>query len=260
MNLLKEEIADLGKTLDRAVANGSSELQQKLDASIELASREVATNVDRIGSRLDQSIARAETGLKASIAEASQELQKNIRVVSEELHSHRVLTKDEIKGLIDYACMKMDATIENRVAEIRTQTSALIDEKVSGLRRSLTEAALEQKRAFVRNAYIAVGSATFVAAVSIASKKLTASPFDALAVYRIVLGVLVVGTATSLAFRLIKKFQERSEAERDLVKVVIHDIGMINPRGVGVHLVLLFVCIVLWLMLLLQPESLGLGV
>ena len=211
-----------------------------------------------LGARLDSAVAKAEAGLKASILTASEEVQKNIKIASDELHTHRGLTKDEVKTLVDYACTKFDETIEKRVAEIRSQTSALIDEKVSGLRKSLSEAAQEQKKAFVRNATIAVGSAMAVALLSIVSKRLSASPFDALAVFRIVLGMLAVGGAASLAFRLFRRYRKRSDEERNLIKVVVHDVGIIRPRGVGFHLVVLLVVTLLWLLLIVNPTVIGL--
>ncbi len=275
MHLLREEIADLGQKLTKA----TDDLKVRLDANIENASKEIAANVDRIGARFDgniqtassemaanierigdrfdSSVGRAEEGLKSAISVASEEFEKNVRIISEELHLQRELADEKAKALIDYAMKQLDATIEKRVAAIHAQTSSLIDEKVAGLRKSLSEAAQEQKEAFVRNASIAVGSALLVAVASVISKKISNSPIDALTVFRIVLGMLTIGGAASLAFRIFRRYRSRSSVEKDVIKLVIHDVGIIHPRGVGFHVGVLILAGGIWLLLTLQPTLFG---
>lgn len=255
-NWLKDEIADLGDTLDRSIKTGASELQKKLDLNINTASRELSANVDRIGARFDVTVAKAEESLKATVETASIALEKNIRILSSEIHAQRSLTKDDVMQLIDYASQKFDQTIEQRVLEIKSQTSGLIDEKVASIRKSLSEAAAEQKKVFLRNAAIAVGSAIVVAVVSISSKKLSNSSFDAVTVFRIVLGMFAAGGAASLIYRLCIRYATRSPDEQNLIKVVLADVRVLNPKGFLAHTAFLIIIITIWVMLGFFPELL----
>jgi hypothetical protein len=256
-NWLKDEIADLGDTLDRSIKTGTSELQKKLDLNINTASRELSANVDRIGARFDVTVAKAEEGLKATVETASLALEKNIRILSSEIHAQRSLTKEDVIHLIDYANQKFDQTIERRVIEIKSQTSALIDDKLTSIRKSLSEAAAEQKKVFLRNAAIAVGSAIIVAIVSISSKKLSNSPLDALTVFRIVLGMFAAGGAASLLYRVFLRYKTKSEVERDAIKIIISDVRMLNPKGFAFQAAILLLAISLWIVLSIKPELLG---
>jgi len=257
MNFLKDEIEDLGKTLDRSIKTGTAELQKKLDNNIQTASAELAVNVDRIGIRFDVTVAKAEEGLKSTVQTASAELEKNIRILSSEIHAHRSITKEDVIQLIDYATDKFDAAIEKRVLEIKAQASSLIDDKLASIRKGLSEAAAEQKKVFLRNASIAVGSAIIVALVSITSKKFSNSPFDALTVFRIIFGMFAAGGAASLVYRIFLRYKTKSELERDAIKVIISDVRMLNPKGFAFQAAVLLVAVTIWLILTIKPGLLG---
>ncbi len=141
--------------------------------------------------------------------------------------------------------------------EIKSQASILIDDKLASFRKSLSEAAAEQKRVSMRNAAVAVGSAIVVALVSITSKKMSNSPFDALTVFRIVLGMFAAGGAASLLYRLFLRYKTKSELERDAIKVIISEVRMLNPKGFAFQAAVLLVALTTWLILALKPELLG---
>jgi hypothetical protein len=258
MNFLKGDIDHLGETLNESVGKGVGELQKGLDRNIQTASRELSTNIAQIADRWDRSIVNVESGLKSAVENASEALGQNIKSLSDEINRHRNLTKEDVTALIDYACGKIDATLDRRVREVTEQVSALIDVKVSALRTNLSEAAVEQKRVFLRNALIAVGSALAVAGFSIATKRFSNTPLDALAIYRIVFGAFAAGGTVSFGYRFFTRYRKQDKTRRDLVKVLSGDAHVFSPKGLFAHLGLLVLGGALWLVLALRPEWFGL--
>lgn len=211
----------------------------------------LAPSIEQFGNRMDTTAAK-------TVAEASVQAEKNILLLSSELGDHRKEFEASGRRLIEYAHQCFDASVEKHVAAIKAQTSALIDEKVSAMRKSLSEAAEEQKRVFLRNASIAVGSAVIVAFISIVAKNVSNTPLDALSVFRIVLGMFAAGSAASLLYRLFLRYKTKSAMERDTIKVVLSDVAVLSPRGVRFHAVVLLVVTAFWLLLLMNPGVLGL--
>ena len=258
MNFLKGDIDHLGDTLNSTVEKGAVELQKGLDKNIKAASLELSANIWQIADRLDQTVLNVESGLKSAVENASSALGQNIKSLSEEVNKHRNLTKEDITKLIDYACEKFDATIDRRLQETTARISTLVDEKVATMRKNLSEAAFEQKRVFVRNTLVALGSAIGVGLISIAAKRYLNTPFDGLSVFRIVLGALAVGGIISFVYRIVIRYQKKSEAERNISTILLGDSGIFSPKGLLFHLVFLFIGVVLWLLLAFKPEWFGL--
>jgi hypothetical protein len=257
MNFLKGDIDHLGETLNATVEKGAVELQKGLDKNIRTASLELSTNIGQIADRLDQTVLNVESGLKSAVENASSALSQNIKSLSEEVNRHRNLTKEDITKLIDYTCEKFDATIDRRLQETTARISVLVDEKVTTMRKNLSEAALEQKRVFVRNTLIALGSAIGIALLSIAAQRHFNTSVDTLSVFRLVLGALATAGTISFGYRVFMRYQTRNKTERDITTVLLGDAGIFSPKGLLFHLIFLLVGTGLWLILLLKPEWFG---
>jgi Fe2+ transport system protein B len=260
MNFLKGDIDHLGETLNATVEKGAAELQKGLDKNIKSASLELSANIEKIADRLDQTVLNVEASVKSAVEDASSALGQNIKNLSEEVNKHRNLTKDDITKLIDYACEKFDATIDRRLQETTARISTLVDEKVTTMRKNLSEAALEQKRTFIRNTLVALGSAIGIALISLAAKRFLNTPFDILSVFRIVLGALAAGGIISLGYRVFIRYQKQNQTKRDITTVLLGDAGIFSPKGLLFHLIFLLLGAILWLILALRPEWLGIQV
>ncbi|MDR3228819.1 MAG: hypothetical protein LBT53_05345 [Puniceicoccales bacterium] len=235
MNFLKGDIDHLGKTLTETVEKGADEMRKGLDHAVQAA----------------------QEGLRAAVHDASEALGQNINRLSEEVNKHRNLTKDDVTVLIDYACDRLDATVDKRIKEVLAQVSLMVDEKVTAARTGLSAAAAEQKRVFVRNMLVAIAGAVGVGLVSVAARRLSGTDFDTLAVFRIIFGALAAGGTVSFVYRVLARYLRMGKTERDLLRVVVGDARVLNPRGVLLHLLCLLVGLAFWTVLALKPEWLG---
>ncbi len=152
---------ELGQIETAMVRVSENTVKPMLNESIAMAS-----------AHLDQVVDRASSSLNQVVANAGKQLNESIDRLSSEVHSHRSITKDDIKELIEFATAQMGDMLDQRISALKEETSNLINDKTQMLRQELEYAAIRSRKTMYTNAAISIGAALCMAVVGFFYKKM----------------------------------------------------------------------------------------
>jgi hypothetical protein len=216
---------------------------------------------DKLGGVVREGIVDASGGLKDVVLQASQEVDAKLDKISVELHNQRSFTKTDIKEMVDYAAEKFGDTIDGRVQVMRTEITALVEEKVEYLKKEVDtffvrrqQDLARERRRLVMNVMIAVGASILMGGISLMYHRVGEGRIDVFDAFRIVLAALIVGYGAYLTFSLFRKYQRMSEHHKDVLYLSMRYWGALHPESLFGQAVMLFLLLAMG-MLLFFPET-----
>ena len=239
---------ELGQIENAMVRVSENTVKPMLNESIAMASE-----------HLDQVVDRASSSLNQVVANAGKQLNDSIDRLSSEVHSHRSITKDDIKELIEFATAQMGDMLDQRISALKEETSNLINDKTQMLRQELEDAAIRSRKTMYTNAAISIGAALCMAVVGFFYKKMSLDQIDLLSVFRIALLSLSVGSGIASVLKIVQHWRSMSEAKKNTTTVVISYLGVLRPNGAFGLFVLSLILLLGWGGLLHMPKFLHLG-
>lgn len=226
-NFFREEIDQLG---------------ERLNGSIQVASRELQARVDDVNTHLE---AHRREGLEAmserldgAIRLAGTELQRCVLEVSQELHTHRGLTKSDLRELIDYANTTIGIAIDQRIDKLKAEASVLVTDKVLELRDQLTKAVEEQKASTLRNVVITLMGSVLIGGLSLVYQQVLHGQLNLINVFRALLFTAIGSQSIWFAVQAIQRYRRQSEEQKKLLIAATSYLGVFRTQGVLGHLVL----------------------
>lgn len=193
-----------------------------------------------------EEIAHFGTTVDSSIQKASIEIQTHIDRIGATINAQRALTAHDIEKLIDYAADAFGDSIDKRVAAAKEQIAELVTEKIGEVRAELTAAANEQKRTAVRNASIAITSAIGIGVLSLGYRQFLHGEIDLMFVFRAVLGALAVGHLVWVVQHYVARYVELNRTQRSILMASARYVGILRPKGAWGHLLVLALLLMAW--------------
>lgn len=151
--------------------------------------------------------------------------------------------KDHAKELIDYAAARFGEVIDAKIDKLKAETDRLITEKLTEVRKEMSEAADIQKQSAIRNLAIALFSAVLVGIVSVLYRRYVSGDMDLYVVFRSFVLALAVGHGIWLVSKGISNYVNASKLKKDAAFYASQYLGVFQIRGVAGHLVVLAVLI-----------------
>ncbi len=238
--------------------------KDEIDYARESLEKTSENAIERAGDKLSEvvreGIAGASGELREVILGASHEVDTKLEKISEELHSQRTFTKTDVKELVDYAAATLAATLDERVHVMKTEITALVQEKVEYLKHEVDsffvqrqqDLARERRRLMV-NVLIAVSASFIVGAMSLIYHRYVQGSLDMFGIFRVVLASLTGGYGAYLLVKLVQRYSRMSEHKKDLLYLGMRYWGVLRPENIFVHLVFLMMLLLMF-GLLLFPE------
>lgn len=186
---------------------------------------------EQLSPMIGDAIQLAGRQLAASVRDASEQLQTNVKLISDELHLQRSVTKEDITSLIDYAAVKIAATVDDRLRLARREVSEMVIEKIERLKVELEDAAIRSRKTLYFNVAISILAAMAMAAIGIVYRRVNLHELDLYSVFRVIL--LSAGTGTGL-FALLKMFASwrgLNRNKRNATAVMLSYVGVLRPNG-----------------------------
>ncbi|MFZ6819415.1 hypothetical protein ACO0KW_13985 [Undibacterium sp. Ji22W] len=239
---------ELGQIENAMVRVSEDTLKPMLSESIAMAS-----------THLEQVVDRASNSLNEVVENAGKQLNESIDRLSSEVHSHRSITKDDIKELIEFAADQMGNMLDQRISALKEETSSLINDKTQMLRQELEDAAIRSRKTMYTNAAISIGAAICMAVVGFFYKQVSLDQIDLLSIFRIALLSLSVGSGIASILKIVQHWRSMSESKKNTTTVVISYLGVLRPNGAMGLFVLSVVLLMGWGGLLHLPKFLHLG-
>lgn len=240
--------SELGQIENALVRVSENTLKPMLNESIATAS-----------TQLDQVVDRASKSLNDVVAQAGEQLNASIERLSSEVHSHRSITKDDIKELIEFATNQMGTMLDQRISAMKEETSNLINDKTQMLRTELEDAAIRSRKTMYTNAAISIGAALCMAIVGFLYKQVSLDQIDLLSIFRIALLSLSVGSGIASILKIVQQWRSMSASKKNTTTVVISYLGVLRPNGAMGLFVLSVILLMGWGGLLHLPKFLHLG-
>jgi hypothetical protein len=240
------------KTID--YARGS--LAAASEAAIEKAG-------DKLGEVVRIGVHQAGAEMRDVVAGASQAIDEKLDMISQELHSQRQFTKDDVRELVDYAADRLTVVLDERIAVMRREITALVEEKTEYFKAEIDDFFIQRQRDLARerrrlliNIVLATGAALAVGAISLFYKGVR--EWDLLTVFRVVLASLAGGYGVWLALSLLRGWLRMTEHKKDLVFLAARYWGWLRPASVFTTLIVLAILALLSLALVYPNEALRL--
>ena len=206
--------------------------------------------VDRAGDRLGQ-----------VVDNASQAIDQKLDKISQELHSQRQFTKDDVQELVDYAAVQLSNVLDQRIAVMRREIAALVEEKTEYFKTEIDDFFIKRQQDLARerrrlliNIVLASGAALSVGAISLFYKGVR--DWDLLTVFRVVLASLAGGYGVWLALSMIRGWLRMTEHRKDLVFLAARYWGWLRPASIFSSLVVFGILALLSLVLMFPNEAL----
>jgi hypothetical protein len=216
---------------------------------------------DKLGTVLGDGVRQAGDELKAVIGDASREIDVKLDKISSELHNQRQFTKDDVKELVDYAAEKLTGVLDDRIRVMKTEISALVEEKTEYFKSEVDAFFVQrqrdlarERRRLVMNIGLAFVASVAVGGISLFYRGLGERPMDMLGVFRIVLASLAGGYVVYLAATLLNRWLALAEHRKDALYLAARYWGWLRP-GSLFSTVLLLLVIALFALLLLFPDE-----
>lgn len=233
----KHELDQVEATLGRCVTNN---LKPAIDDSVLQAS-----------SRLQETVKKAGDELRSVVQEAGDKLDENIRQLSHEIHNQRSMTKEDIKALVDYATDKIGLVMDQRITQLKDETSALINDKVVLLKAELEDATIKSRKMLYTNLAISCSAALSMAVIGFIYKKITIGQLDPFVLFRIFLFSCAIGAGLMGALKIYQDWRAKSAIKKGVASTVFNFVGVFRPNGaLGLFVLsLLFISVWAWLTL-----------
>ncbi len=223
--------------------------------------------IHRAGDRLDavmqSAVRQAGSELQAVVGTASQEIDAKLDKISQELHDQRSLTKDDVRELVDYAADRMSNVLDQRIAVMKNEISALVQEKTEYFKAEIDSFFIHRQRDLARerqrlviNIALAFLASIAVGAVSLFYKGI--DQIDMLSVFRIVLASLAGGYSVYMVIGMMRYWLSLAEHEKDMVYVAARYWGWLRPASVLGSFALVLLLGALSLALVFPDEALRL--
>lgn len=220
-----------------------------VDLKPELAQLESAVGRivdDKLAPLVEGAIKQAGAELGSVVSQASVQLQKNIETLSGEIHNQRRMTGDEINRLIDYAAAKMGECIDQRVGQIRRETSELLEEKIGVLKSELDDAAVRSRKTLYSNLAVSVGAAVGMAVVGLIYKKVSLGQLDVFALFRVLLLAAAVRTGAFSLLKMLGQWRGMNREKKNLSVVLVSYLGVVRPNGAAGYFLLSVILVAGW--------------
>lgn len=239
--------------------------KDEMDYARESLEKTSGSAIERAGDKLSEvvrdGIASASGELREVILGASHEVDAKLEKISVELHSQRTFTKTDVKELVDYAAATLARTLDDRVHVMKTEITALVQEKVEYLKHEVDsffvqrqqDLARERRRLMV-NVLIAVSASFIVGVVSLIYHRYIQDSLDMFGIFRVVLASLTGGYGVYLLVKLVQRYTRMSEHKKDLLYLGMRYWGVLRPENIFVHLIFLMTLLLMF-GLLLFPEQ-----
>jgi len=229
-------------------------LEQVSRATIDLAA-------DKLNVVVQDGIKEASGELREAVLSASQEVDQKLDKISAELHSQRQFTKDDVKELVDYAADRLGATVDARVRVMKTEITALIQDRVEYLKSEVDSFFIQrqqdlarERRRLIANILIAVSASIVMGAISLAYHRALLGGMDMYGLFRVVFLSLTGGYGVYLLVKLVIKYRQMTEHKKDLVFLAMKYWGVLRPESVFGHVLLILVLIALYAVLFFPLE------
>lgn len=215
---------------------------------------------ERMGEVMREAVDHAGTELREVVGDASREIDAKLDKISDELHAQRQFTKDDVRELVDYAADRFAATLDQRIAVMKSEISSLVAEKTEYFKAEIDSFFIRRQQDLARerrrlafNILLAFVASLTVGAVSLFYKGL--NQLDMLSAFRIVLASLAGGYGVYVAVRMLRHWQNLAEHEKDVVYVAARYWGWLRPGSVAGSFVLLVFLGLVSLSLLFPDEA-----
>lgn len=186
---------------------------------------------------------------KDEIEDIGNKIENAIKQASNELHTQRSLTSAEFRDLIEFASQKFGEAIDLRIEKARHEASDLVTAKLKELRTQLADAAIQQKKATLRNVTVGVCGAVIVSVISLVTKSDEAIGISAIDFYRASLAAIAGGYVFATAFKFAKKYLESPEIKKNSVVAGAAYIDLLKPTALGPHLIVFCAALLGWAVL-----------
>jgi hypothetical protein len=208
--------------------------------------------VERAGERMGQ-----------VVDNASQQIDQKLDKISLELHSQRQFTKDDVRELVDYAAVQLSDVLDQRIAVMRQEITALVEEKTEYFKSEIDDFFIKrqqdlarERRRLMLNIVLAAGAALSVGAVSLFYKGVR--EWDLLTVFRVVLASLAGGYSVWLVASLMRDWLRMTEHKKDMVFLAARYWGWLRPASIFSTLIVLAILGLLSLALMFPQEAMQL--
>jgi hypothetical protein len=194
---------------------------------------------------------------------ASQAIDEKLDKISQELHSQRSMTKDDVRDMVDYAAERLTVVLDERIAVMRREITALVEEKTEYFKAEIDEFFIKRQQDLARerrrlliNIVLAAGTALAVGAVSLFYKGIR--EWDLLTVFRVALASLAGGYSVWLVLSVLRGWLRMTEHRKDMVFLAARYWGWLRPASIFSTLVVLAILALLSLALMFPHEALRL--
>lgn len=240
--------------------------QEEMDYARESLAAASQVAIDRAGEKLSEVVSEgvrlAGRELREVLESASREIDAKLDKISEELHCQRQFTKDDVRELVDYAAERLSSVLDERIAVMKREISALVREKTEYFKAEVDAFFIQrqqdlarERRRMVLNIALALAASLAVAVVGLWYKGIIGgAEVDIFTVFRIVLAALTGGYGVYLTVNLLTRWLRLSEHRKDMLFLVARYWGVLRPSSVFGTVVLLLLTGVV-LLLLAFPEQ-----
>lgn len=188
-------------------------------------------------------IQQAGDELSQVVGKAGHEVKDSIAQLSREIHSHRSLTTEDLRGLVDYAAQKLASTIDERMQLAKAEATSFVTERIAHLRTELEDAAIKSRKTLYANLAISVTTALLMAVIGIVYKKISLGELDIFAAFRVLLLSAAAGTAMFSGLKTLQNWSSLNQSKKNAATVVLNQLAVFRPNGA----VALFICSILLL-------------
>lgn len=187
--------------------------------------------------------------LKDEIEHLGSKLGEAIKQASNELHAQRSLTSAELRDLVEFASQKFGEAIDFRIEKAKHEASDLVTVKLEELKTQLANAAIEQKKATLRNVTVGVCGAVIVSVISLVTKSDGSIGISAIDFYKATMAAIAGGYVFATAFKFVKKYLESPEIKKNTVVAGAAYIDLLKPKALGPHLIVFCAALLGWAIL-----------
>lgn len=216
---------------------------------------------EKLGLVVKTGIGEASDELREIVVAAGREVDEKLDKIANEITNQRQFTKSDVKELVDYAAQQFGATIDQRIAVVRTEITGLIQEKVEYFKNEIDtffirrqQDLARERRRLIANIAIAIAASLVMAIVSFTLHRASSGGVSVFSVFRIVFLSLTAGYTVFLAGKFVGRYFRMAEHRKDLAYLVTRYWGVLRPGSIAGHAVLIAL-LVLVSVVLLFPDA-----
>ncbi len=241
--------------------------QKEMDYARENLEQVSRTAIEHASEKLDgvvrEGIVQASGEMREVVLGASREVDAKLDKISAELHSQRQFTKADVREMVDYAADRLGEAMDERTRVMKSEITALIQEKVEYLKREVDAFFIQrqqdlarERRRLIANVLIAVAASLAMGVLSLMFHRVGEGSVDMLGIFRIVFASLGGGYLVYLLVNMVIKYRRMSEHRKDFVFLTMKYWGILRPESLFSHALLVAALIAMGA-LLFFPEYIG---